>query len=444
MTEYCDSYGKVLDEETVSNNTQSSAKETDCENEVIARPFIEENGLNRPVSQRIVDLAEAILSLQSPDDLDVHTLAAQIRSISNELDYKWLCTQICSAGSSNRRAASVVAAVCRETATHAVGATKMRSLLFRTAQSLYDEHDLLSKTDHKKFVTGTLFLGELFYYVKSESGSPFAVLAQPLVMMLDKILQKYLMQPHTLNRHHLPASQHSCKKQNISSPTRLLEKLDISHDSESHATKMDNITRNEESVNPRKKDNSVHYDPLASKSNSCTETKDCVPKNESVVNSTVSNDGNVVNDLDDRNVVTCNERENYDEFDIRNHDDDHFNDDNNEGRVNVDQDITPDMHESPGVDEDVRSLAEQLDEDVMVVARQLLQNGEWLLRLCPDGVARLVQGVTELLCRACLSSTATLQVASALAEMWPLLSPAVHPRTSHAVLAAKMGLSLNL
>jgi hypothetical protein len=37
-----------------------------------------------------------------------------------------------------------------------------------------------------------------------------------------------------------------------------------------------------------------------------------------------------------------------------------------------------------------------------------------------------------------------VQVASALAEMWPLLSPAVHPRTSHAVLAAKMGLSLNL
>jgi hypothetical protein len=88
MTEYCDSYRKVLDEEQESNNTQSSPKETDCENEVIASPFIEKNGLKRPVPQRIVDLAEAILSLQSPDDLDVHTLAAQIRSISDELDYK--------------------------------------------------------------------------------------------------------------------------------------------------------------------------------------------------------------------------------------------------------------------------------------------------------------------------------------------------------------------
>ena len=49
---------------------------------------------------------------------------------------------------------------------------------------------------------------------------------------------------------------------------------------------------------------------------------------------------------------------------------------------------------------------------------QLLQNGEHLYKLCPEGVASIVQSLTEVLCRCHLSDLATLQVTNIqLADM---------------------------
>ncbi|KAF2356773.1 hypothetical protein FHG87_012471 [Trinorchestia longiramus] len=304
-----------------------------------------ENGVERPVPIEILHLLDSILSLESPDDLQVHALAAQIRNITNAADYRWLCSHICSGGSSSRQAASVVAVVCRETASHAVGAIKMRSLLFRTAQALYDEHEHVSRTDHEKFVTGTLFLGELFYYVKSESGSPFAVLAEPLVTMLNKILQKHLKEPPTRRDLSDLNSQHSCKKSTPKTVenhvTRLLEPEQSCPDAVEEAGALEE--GDEETESQINGDGEGEKSDCFDSNKGSSNTKDELPKPTDSTEAAADNVEDVQNSLDDQNAK-CNNTELCESS-------------SKEG-------CTP-------VKEGSKSVANLLDEDIMVVARQV-------------------------------------------------------------------------
>ena len=40
---------------------------------------------------------------------------------------------------------------------------------------IFSEKETLTKTDRKKFINGAAFMGEIFFRVKSEQGSPFKV-----------------------------------------------------------------------------------------------------------------------------------------------------------------------------------------------------------------------------------------------------------------------------
>ena len=64
---------------------------------------------------------------------DIH-LVANLRTYV----YRWLCEKICSNGLADQRAASIIGAVCRESAMHQVGSIKLRSVLFKTAQEIFE------------------------------------------------------------------------------------------------------------------------------------------------------------------------------------------------------------------------------------------------------------------------------------------------------------------
>lgn len=49
---------------------------------------IEDNERTPLISKNVVALADAIFNIQSPDDLQIHSLAAQLRSITVESDFK--------------------------------------------------------------------------------------------------------------------------------------------------------------------------------------------------------------------------------------------------------------------------------------------------------------------------------------------------------------------
>ena len=70
---------------SITANTQNVGK-------IIARksnePMVEENSTLRPVPKSVVDMLRAIINLESPDDIQVHSLSAQLQTINNEADFR--------------------------------------------------------------------------------------------------------------------------------------------------------------------------------------------------------------------------------------------------------------------------------------------------------------------------------------------------------------------
>ncbi|KAK4311732.1 hypothetical protein Pmani_016788 [Petrolisthes manimaculis] len=88
---------------------------------------------------------------------------------------------------------------------------------------------------------------------------------------------------------------------------------------------------------------------------------------------------------------------------------------------------------------------EDRDEEMLVVAKLLLQNGTTLHEARAGAIQSLVQGVTEVLCCRDLRVGTRLNLLAALADLWPCLATAnVNMRIQHASLAAKLGVCLNV
>ncbi|XP_076034695.1 CBP80/20-dependent translation initiation factor-like isoform X2 [Oratosquilla oratoria] len=85
-----------------------------------------------------------------------------------------------------------------------------------------------------------------------------------------------------------------------------------------------------------------------------------------------------------------------------------------------------------------------LDDDMGVVAKQLLQRGHMMYACKPALMMDLISAVTEIMCRHNLSQASTLNLLAALAELWPQVSGSYNSRTTHATLAAKLGVSLQI
>ncbi|XP_042240927.1 uncharacterized protein LOC121878672 [Homarus americanus] len=88
---------------------------------------------------------------------------------------------------------------------------------------------------------------------------------------------------------------------------------------------------------------------------------------------------------------------------------------------------------------------ENVDDDMIVVSKQLLQSGVDLHESKADAVEALVLKVTEVFCRCQLTAATRLNLVAALADLWPLLAKGnISLRTQHASLAAKLGVSLHI
>ncbi|XP_069166022.1 uncharacterized protein [Procambarus clarkii] len=87
---------------------------------------------------------------------------------------------------------------------------------------------------------------------------------------------------------------------------------------------------------------------------------------------------------------------------------------------------------------------ENVNDDMIVVSKLLLQSGSALHESKPAEILAIVLTVTEVLCRCQLTTQTRLNLLAALAELWPCLSKNgnINIQTEHASLAAKLGLSL--
>ncbi|XP_027232431.1 CBP80/20-dependent translation initiation factor [Penaeus vannamei] len=250
--------------------------------EALRRPGPVNNGGDTARAKTIVD---SILKIKSPDDLQLQDLASEIKSTMNdEEELKWFVEELCTQGLSERNCAPVAAKLFGLIAQHHAGESKIRTLLLRRVQSEYAKKDDLAVSDWSHFVTSALFLGEVFYHVKSEQNTPFKVLAAPVLKYLEMIIQ-------------------------------------------------------------------------------------------------------------------------------------------------------------PNLDKDANK---NIDDDMIVVSRQLLLNGAVLHEAVPSGVLEVVQSVTKILCLCQLSTATRLNLLAALAEMWPMLDTNNDIRTQHALLATSIGVSLDI
>ena len=59
----------------------------------ILQPMVEENSIKRAVPQHVQEILHAILCIESPDDLLVHRMSAQLQTINNEADFKLVIYQ---------------------------------------------------------------------------------------------------------------------------------------------------------------------------------------------------------------------------------------------------------------------------------------------------------------------------------------------------------------
>ncbi|KAL7633550.1 UNVERIFIED_CONTAM: hypothetical protein RMT77_016083 [Armadillidium vulgare] len=234
-----------------------------------------------PVEELIAEVQRVV----SPDDLEVSNIASKVKSIiTDELQLRDLVSQLCDLALDQRACTTVIGAVFGHAGSHAVGDIKLRSLLLQRVQKMYEDREELNSQDRSCFVTSSMFLGDIFYYVKTDAGTPLKVLAGPVVTYLSMV-----MKPH--------------------------------------------------------------------------------------------------------------------------------------------------LSEDPAPD---------IDEEMTVVAKQLLQNGDTLYRLVPDKIVDILRDITEVIIRHPLGKSCKLNILAALAESWPKVNEDSNPRTVHASLAAKLGFSLNI
>ncbi|XP_068239223.1 CBP80/20-dependent translation initiation factor-like [Palaemon carinicauda] len=142
----------------------------------------------------LVILIDNIISIKSPDDIQISKVAVELKSAVKIIDDMQYCvTELCNRGLEDRTCSAVVAKVFGLTAQHCVGDNcKVLTLLLRRVQTEYKKKDELAKSDRTKFVTSALFLGEVFHHVQSEKKTPFQVLVEPVLTYLDMIIRPHL------------------------------------------------------------------------------------------------------------------------------------------------------------------------------------------------------------------------------------------------------------
>ncbi|XP_064120752.1 CBP80/20-dependent translation initiation factor-like [Macrobrachium nipponense] len=149
--------------------------------------------INDEINPAVVSLIDNILSIKSPDDIQVSKVAVELKDTVKKFDDLQYCvTELCNRGLRDRTCSPVVAKVFGLTAQHFVGDCKVLSLLLRRVQTEYQKKDELAKSDRNKFVTSALFLGEVFHHVQSEKKTPFKVLVEPVLNYLDMIMRPHL------------------------------------------------------------------------------------------------------------------------------------------------------------------------------------------------------------------------------------------------------------
>ena len=73
-----------------SNSTTGRSSEHTSEelsSNAASVPLVLDNNVKRPIPRKVQMILQSILNLQSPDDLQVHILSAQLKTINNEPDF---------------------------------------------------------------------------------------------------------------------------------------------------------------------------------------------------------------------------------------------------------------------------------------------------------------------------------------------------------------------
>ncbi|KAK7070164.1 hypothetical protein SK128_013052 [Halocaridina rubra] len=258
---------------------------TDRAQKPLRRPGLSPVECKDDITAVVKNLVESITSIKSPDDIQVSKVAMDLRaSIVKNEDLQYCVTELCNIGLDDCLRSAIVAKVFGIISQHQVGECKILTLLLTRVQKEYKNKDELVKDDRARFVTSGLFLGEVFHHVRSEKGTPYMVLVEPVLKYLDMIIEPHLNQ----------------------------------------------------------------------------------------------------------------------------------------------------------------DLRDTIDEDMSVVSKQLLQSGVFLHESNASGILKIVQDVTEVLCRRQLNVSTRVNLLTALAELWPLLSSLYNARTIHAQLANRLEVALKI
>ncbi|XP_071518913.1 uncharacterized protein [Panulirus ornatus] len=160
--------------------------------ETLRRPGQTNTGDGNEAS-KVKDLLDRIVTIKSPDDLQVGEVASEVKNaITEEEDLRWFAEELCNHGLSSREHTPVAAKLFGLIAHHQAGDCKILTFLMRRVQEEYNKRDDLILEDRSRFVTSALFLGEVYHHVKTEKKSPFHVLADPVLKYLDMIIEPHL------------------------------------------------------------------------------------------------------------------------------------------------------------------------------------------------------------------------------------------------------------